>query len=320
MSETADENDAGLFARPMKVSGFGAACDRERRGVVLSKADLCDPTLQYFRLSAPHNRNNPRGICLLINQRDFDREKTGQERRDGTDVDADAIERTFIKLGYSVNRATNLTLRKMQMLLSNVSCQDHSHFDSFVCVVLSHGSDGIIYASDGYLPADNLLSFFRGDRCPSLVGKPKMFFIQAGSNIVFIQIHEACSPLSLSRACRGSAFDRGVSLASDAGAEDVLVCKLPSEADILVANSTVPGYFAWRNSNTGSWFIQELCTVLGADAASSGEHFDIVTLLTVVSRKVALLYESNTGQPGSHGMKQMVSVSSTLTRRAFLTG
>ncbi|BHF67171.1 Caspase-7 [Sparganum proliferum] len=121
-------------------------------------------------------------------------------------------------------------------------------------------------------------------------------------------------------ACRGSAFDRGVSLASDAGAEDVLVCKLPSEADILVANSTVPGYFAWRNSNTGSWFIQELCTVLGADAANSGEHFDIVTLLTVVSRKVALLYESNTGQPGSHGMKQMVSVSSTLTRRAFLTG
>ncbi|BHF67173.1 Caspase-7 [Sparganum proliferum] len=116
---SADENDAGLFARPMKVGGFGTACDRERRGLVLSKADLCDPTLQYFRLSAPHNRNNPRGICLLINQRDFDREKTGQERRDGTDVDADAIERTFIKLGYSVNRATNLTLRKMQMLLSN---------------------------------------------------------------------------------------------------------------------------------------------------------------------------------------------------------
>ncbi|VDL97964.1 unnamed protein product [Schistocephalus solidus] len=249
----------------MKVGGFGAACDRERRGLVLSKADICDPTLQYFRVSEPHNRNNPRGICLLINQRDFDREKTGQERRDGTDVDADAIERTFVKLGYSVNRATNLTLRKMQMLLSNVSCQDHSHFDSFVCVVLSHGSDGIIYASDG-------------------------------------------------------AFDRGVCLASDAGADDVLVCKLPAEADILVANSTVPGYFAWRNSNTGSWFIQELCTVLSADAASSSEHFDILTLLAVVSRKVALLYESNTGQPGSHGMKQMVSVSSTLTRRAFLTG
>uniref|UniRef100_A0A0X3Q1V8 Caspase-3 n=1 Tax=Schistocephalus solidus TaxID=70667 RepID=A0A0X3Q1V8_SCHSO len=299
MSENADENDAGLFGRPMKVGGFGAACDRERRGLVLSKADICDPTLQYFRVSEPHNRNNPRGICLLINQRDFDREKTGQERRDGTDVDADAIERTFVKLGYSVNRATNLTLRKMQMLLSNVSCQDHSHFDSFVCVVLSHGSDGIIYASDGYLPADNLISFFRGDRCPSLVGKPKMFFIQA---------------------CRGSAFDRGVCLASDAGADDVLVCKLPAEADILVANSTVPGYFAWRNSNTGSWFIQELCTVLSADAASSSEHFDILTLLAVVSRKVALLYESNTGQPGSHGMKQMVSVSSTLTRRAFLTG
>ncbi|VDN14342.1 unnamed protein product [Dibothriocephalus latus] len=103
--------------------------------MVLSKADLCDPKLQYFRLAEPHNRNNPRGICLLINQRDFDREKTGQERRDGTDVDADAIERTFIKLGYSVNRTTNLTLRKMQMLLSNGELLPVRSFAAFLFIV-----------------------------------------------------------------------------------------------------------------------------------------------------------------------------------------
>ncbi len=81
----------------------------------------------------------------------------------------------------------------------------------------------------------------------------------------------------------------------------------------------VAGYFVWRNSFTGSWFIQELCAVLMADYEGP-KHHDIATLLTVVARKVAVLYQSNTGQAGSHGKKQMVSISSTLTRRAFLTG
>lgn len=43
------------------------------------------------------------------------------------------------------------------------------------------------------------------------------------------------------KACRGAAFDKGVStMVTDAG-EDLIVHKLPIEADILVAYSTVPG-------------------------------------------------------------------------------
>ncbi|VUZ44524.1 unnamed protein product [Hymenolepis diminuta] len=85
----------------------------------ITESELSDPNLAYPRVLTPNNRSNPRGVCLLINQRDFDQAKTGQERRDGTDVDADIIERTFIKCGYSVNRATNLTLRKMEYLLDD---------------------------------------------------------------------------------------------------------------------------------------------------------------------------------------------------------
>lgn len=85
----------------------------------LSESDLCDPNLAYPLVANPNNRSNPRGVCLLINQRDFDAAKTGQERRDGTDIDADTVERTFIRCGYAVNRATNLTLRKMEYLLDD---------------------------------------------------------------------------------------------------------------------------------------------------------------------------------------------------------
>jgi len=44
--------------------------------------------------------------------------------------------------------------------------------------MLSHGDEGVFYGTDGSLELKSLTSLFRGDRCPSLVGKPKLFFIQ----------------------------------------------------------------------------------------------------------------------------------------------
>ncbi|VUZ54079.1 unnamed protein product [Hymenolepis diminuta] len=79
----------------------------------ITESELSDPNLAYPRVLTPNNRSNPRGVCLLINQRDFHHSET----RDGTDVDADIIEHTFRTCGYCVNRATNLTLRKMKNLL-----------------------------------------------------------------------------------------------------------------------------------------------------------------------------------------------------------
>ncbi len=106
-------------AKGVVVSGGGMGVSEGASRTFLTDAELCDPNLAYPRLPNPHHRTNPRGICLLINQRDFDMAKTGQEKRDGTDVDADTIERTFIRLGYAVKRAINLTLRKMECLLED---------------------------------------------------------------------------------------------------------------------------------------------------------------------------------------------------------
>ena len=55
---------------------------------------------------------------------------------------------------------------------------DHSDCDCFGCAILSHGIEGRIYATDGMLSLDVLTGPFRGDRCTTLVGKPKLFFIQ----------------------------------------------------------------------------------------------------------------------------------------------
>lgn len=65
--------------------------------------------------------------------------------------------------------------------VSIVSMEDHTTRASFVCVILSHGDEGVIYGTDMPVRVQDLTVYFKGSRCPSLVGKPKLFFIQVRS-------------------------------------------------------------------------------------------------------------------------------------------
>lgn len=50
---------------------------------------------------------------------------------------------------------------------------------SFVCL-LSHGEEGFIFGTDGRkLQLDSVFKLFDNSNCPTLVGKPKIFVIQA---------------------------------------------------------------------------------------------------------------------------------------------
>jgi len=50
----------------------------------------------------------------------------------------------------------------------------------FVLCILSHGSQGSIYGTDGEeIEIDKIMEQFDGKNCPALKDKPKLFFIQA---------------------------------------------------------------------------------------------------------------------------------------------
>ena len=59
-----------------------------------------------------------------------------------------------------------------------VSKEDHSDADCFLCVILSHGEEGYVYGTTGKVKISRLVEDFKGDNCPTLAGKPKLFFIQ----------------------------------------------------------------------------------------------------------------------------------------------
>ncbi|MFH4978422.1 hypothetical protein AB6A40_005131 [Gnathostoma spinigerum] len=84
--------------------------------------------------------------------------------------------------------------------------------------------------------------------------------------------------------------------------------KSPLEADVLVSYATAPGYVSWRNSMKGSWFIQSICEVFAKFSAKD----DILTMLTLVNKKVAESYESSSG-----AYKQIPDHSSRLRRQFY---
>lgn len=56
--------------------------------------------------------------------------------------------------------------------------EDHTDKDCFVLAILSHGDDGTIYGTDGILAVKDIVDSFRGNVCPSLAEKPKIFIFQ----------------------------------------------------------------------------------------------------------------------------------------------
>jgi len=186
--------------------------------------------------------------------------------------------------------------------------------------VLTHGINGKLYSTDGDLiSVDDVTKCFDGINCPSLIGKPKVFILQA---------------------CRGGRFDYGVELettdapnAPEVSNDDMkeIVEKqfpriiekalddpdetdgggykgaLPTEADFVLAYATVPGYVSWRNSEYGSWFIKAFVDTMFE--MSSKEHF--MDILIEVNRRVAEEFQSK----GRN--KQIPSPVTMLTRKLF---
>ncbi|NXA41043.1 CASP8 protein, partial [Eudromia elegans] len=243
--------------------------------------------------------SRPRGVCLILNNHNF--ERTGTEvaghklkNRKGTDVDAAALRKVFSKLHFKIAEYKDLTAKEIHNIVKRYQHEDHKDKDCFVCCILSHGKKGIIYGVDGQeVPIQELTTSFSGQNCHSLAGKPKVFFVQA---------------------CQGDARQQGVVIEMDSTEQDSSVETdgrlqldfIPSEADFLLGMATLQDHVSYRSPTQGSWYIQSLCQHL-ENSCPRGE--DILTILTAVNQEVSeKLDKQNAG-------KQMPQPSFTLRKK-----
>ncbi|KAK7922377.1 hypothetical protein WMY93_009279 [Mugilogobius chulae] len=134
------------------------------------------------------------GRCVIINNKNF-LPQTGLRTRHGSDKDEAAVKKTFEDLGYKVTVHKDLTRKQMKKELEKVSQEDHSENTSFVCVILSHGDEDGIYGTDNYEPIKmrGLLKYFTKDKCGTLDGKPKIFFLESPGQRVFLDADFLCA-------------------------------------------------------------------------------------------------------------------------------
>ncbi|GFG28539.1 hypothetical protein Cfor_05804, partial [Coptotermes formosanus] len=97
---------------------------------------------------------------------------------------------------------------------------DHSDCDCFVLAVLSHGERGIIYSRDTFYKPEALWTPFTADKCPTLAGKPKLFFLQV---------------------CQGDKLDGGIVLKSRTEVDSGSMGNLPESSRTEVDGSSM-GY------------------------------------------------------------------------------
>ncbi|XP_052081364.1 caspase-2-like [Mytilus californianus] len=221
--------------------------------------------------------STPRGFVLIINNIHFRNHK----HRPGAEQDRDKLKAMFEDFGFEVDVKEDQTAMQVEELLSQFSLlQDLYRVDSLIVVLMSHGNDEFILGSDCQrLNVINLIKKFNADYCPAMMGKPKMFIVNAcrGDDV-------DCNPiLGSTQPC----YDK---TETDSGPTS-LDRKQPANSDLLIAYSTFPGYVSFRDEEQGSWFIQCLEEVFRESA--SDEH--VMDMLTQVNDKVASKSESMMG-------------------------
>lgn len=204
------------------------------------------------RNASAYNMNHPkRGMAIIFNHGQFDNAKLG--KRLGTQADCDNLNRTLKRLHFATEICQDFTWAQIRSKIQEgkrnkmkicclssffklkivmiytyiVSKCDHNENDCLLITILTHGKPaGNLYAKDKKYCFEEIWKPFAADMCPTLAGKPKLFFIQA---------------------CRGVKLDGGIELRrtveTDAftSTDELMNYKIPVCADFLTAYSTTSG-------------------------------------------------------------------------------
>ncbi|XP_071373380.1 caspase-6-like isoform X1 [Centroberyx affinis] len=297
MSNAGKEGYGGSVAKDSKTT-----TDRAERGENLTETDAIfrssslplDPAEEYKM------DNKRRGLAIIFNQERFFW-RLGMNDRHGTNADRFNLERRFKELNFEVQAYDNLRQEEVLNKISEAAEANHVDADCFVCVFLSHGENDHVYTYDGKISIQDVTALFKGDKCKSLVGKPKIFILQA---------------------CRGDKHDEPVTpmdvVDSEVKTNEVVVdagviYTLPAGADFIMCYSVAEGYYSHRETINGSWYIQDLCEVW----RTFGNSLEFTELLTLVNRKVSMRSVGNCNDRSAIGKKQVPCFASMLTKKLY---
>ncbi|KAL9971085.1 hypothetical protein ACROYT_G023571 [Oculina patagonica] len=245
----------GFGSNPMKNGRYQAVCE----GILCEES----PGLPSYKM-----KSLPRGKCVIKNNEQFHDEAYN---RDGAKHDEKRLKDLFEELGFVVDIRRNLTRDEINKTSKDVAAEDHSNFDAFVFIIMSHGGsrDAVFGVDDRAAYVEDVMSEFKAIKCPTLRNKPKLFFIQCCRG----PLGEFISPPDRHCDSLVPTLNHDSTLARGACAQ---------ETDFLLAFGSAPGHYSYRYPESGSVFIEVLVDVI----RKHHQHSHLIEMLTEVTRQV----------------------------------
>ncbi|ESO89052.1 hypothetical protein LOTGIDRAFT_228989 [Lottia gigantea] len=279
--------------------------DREGKVVDIS---VCEEVKQKLKEHYSENSHheyehyNGKNLMIVIQNKDFHESR----QRHGSTADVENLKKTFKRLGFIVKTFKNLSGEKMDVKLRKAR-QKFNHKDAscFACVILSHGNqyetgdyerkDSVLGVDEQAISIEYVMKIFNNDNCPDLMGKPRLFFIQA---------------------CRGKGYDKGaetlvpVEDSSNSNVEQIsseleetyieatsgdysppvttFTYPTPCYSDSMVMFASPPGYAAYARKG-GSIFVSCLCD----EFQIYNRKHNFFQILSRVANQMALDFETS---------------------------
>ena len=248
------------------------------------ETDTGDDDVQYYKMKRPH------GSAHIFNNIYFDNKP--KKTRNGAKKDAENLKDALKELRYNVETHSSWSSTGIQEEFDKISERDYTKDDSIIFCLMSHGREGQVMGKD-WEPVKIRDLCKKLAECETLIGKPKIFFIQA---------------------CQGREKPKQLVPEDDKDVNpDEGVSALPRDSDFFFGYATTPETISLRHESTGTWYIQELCKVL-----KQNKH-DLVTMVTIVHNAVATdkeyQYEVETDGEPSYYYRQQPQLISTLRHR-----
>ncbi|XP_071141470.1 uncharacterized protein [Mytilus edulis] len=283
-----------------------------------------------------------RGLALIVNFM-FHGEKS---ERKGSDVDCKNLTHFFKEeLKYQVECTTRdmtkLELMKyFQEIARTYLTEKSKDYHSFICVIMSHGNEDGIITTNGLITVEEIKKPFKNKSGGKFNGKPKLFLIQACrggekqekvvvSDCFGTKIHTGhvgrCDEFPGNRQRRSSVETSVIKpgiLDQPSASSEVFYTdahsfsskNVPTDADIIVAYASTPGYVSIRNEYKGAFFIRAFLSV--AKSKYNEEHIE--EILRNVRNELATNPEYAPQYGKLAGKCQMGQVETTSTKKFFL--
>ena len=236
-----------------------------------------------------------RGECLIINQI-FQNDPDSHYYREGAEKDEESLVRTWKMIGCKDSITVKRNLSKLQIKSALIEFRrklEKNRPDFMVIVIMSHGfrdkitrRDCIMDKNHEGMPISSIENMFiDGNYCPSMIGKPKFFFIQACRGKLY---QEALSKISHHPIIPLVDFSETDGEHDEEKLLQVDGVKYAHKSWFFTFHSTIKGYVSLRDPSCGTIFIQALCKVLEETWFVN----DIGTIATEVNKRIMKEYES----------------------------